>query len=78
MLHISKALGPSKQNYIVAEKTVFMILDVAQRLHYYFTSLNNPICGISSRPNVAGWVTKWAITLAEYDFEYVNKKSLKG
>lgn len=27
---------------------------------------------------MAGQVTKWAIALAKYDFEYVSRKSLKG
>ena len=74
--YTSQALADPQTRYFEVEKMVLALIVSARKLRPYFQAnpiiilTNCPLRKILQKPEVSGWLTKWAIELGEFDIEY--------
>jgi len=70
--------------YQAIEKTALAVVFAVRRLRHYFQSftvivMNDlPIRKILQKPDMAGWMVRWAIDLSEFDVQYELRGPIKG
>ena len=82
--YVSKVLQGAETRYLQIEKLAYALVIAARKLCPYFQAhtvivLNDkPLRQVLLKPEVSGWLTKWAIELSEYDLQYKPRTAIKA
>ena len=81
---VSKVLQGPEVRYQAIEKAALAMVFSTRRLRHYFQSftvivmIDLPIRKVLHKPDVAGWMVRWAVELSEFDVQFEPRGPIKG
>jgi hypothetical protein len=81
---VSKVLSPSKTNYTMLEKVLYVMLMASKKLRHYFqphhiiVPSSQPLKDIKRNREPIGRVDKWAAELNEFTIDFVHRSSIQS
>ena len=81
---VSKSLTDTETRYSHLERAALALQTAAQKLCPYFQAhpvvvlTDLPLRGTIHKPDISGWIARWAMELSEYGIQYKSTLSKKG
>ncbi|KAL5552647.1 hypothetical protein UlMin_040048 [Ulmus minor] len=82
--YVSKALLNAESQYSQLEKLALALVTATRKLRSYFQShpitvlTSFPLKNILHKPELSGWLTKWAVELSEHHINYQPRTAIKS
>ncbi|KAI8537836.1 hypothetical protein RHMOL_Rhmol09G0055000 [Rhododendron molle] len=83
--YLSKKMVGCEERYTALEKTCWALVWASKKLRHYMLaypvkliSRMDPLNYLFQKPALTGKLARWLLMLAEFDLEYVTRKSVKG
>jgi hypothetical protein len=81
---ISEVLHKAKTRYLEVHKLPYVVLIASRKLRHYFQAhrisvvTSYPLRAILRNPNVTGNIANWAVELAEFELDFVQRHAVKS